>query len=608
MQATLLLDKQFEPELDFRLGKIGIRVVVFAKRLSDARPLDVDVPLDLQEDEDFTSGDSEVNSYLESPKRGKMCCVFLITGQRHHWLDNSFIVNDLDMKYLRKRMIIVVDLDALSPRAVADIMQGSRAGFFEGQVYQRIRDRLVATLKGDPDLGDLEEEAEDELSQLQAGEAVVKQALDELIEHHFDLGDHDATGADMAGGRQGQFFGADGKPVQLNVVVYGENGTPVTGPVLVSNHAASTLRVPPNTKAKLVVTAQPQQDWGRLKEIGVFVDPVIEGLTATLNRGESNAELEVEFMEPQDSDPEAYPIEAMLRVMASFADEPEMRLIEKNLVIRPRKPRPPAPPRTLLDVPTYLRVSSRQPVRLIAGGPDAHVRMMWDGKDSLTFEPTPEWTFHATCKSHPQFPGLTFTKPTNGRFEALVQTPADFLVGTKVEFEVEADGPGGARLTTVVTAEVAPPPGPKKVSKEVPALGQRRPPYKLMYITEDTFGTLTRWGDETWNAGHAGAFIAAKGGEPLTLCINQDFGLLRTYLDRQILKKHDEQRMDEKKTKYISHVAYHLYQMSLGKDEITRQIESGAGSEEMHRPTDDEMQLEINRVASTLIRLMEFMR
>lgn len=608
MQTTLLLDKQFEPQLDFQLGKIGIRVVVFAKRHGGSAPVDDDVPFDLQADEDFTSGDSEVNSYLEFPKRGKMCCVFLINGQRHHGLDNSFIVNDLKMKYLRKRMIIVVDLDGLSPRAVAEIMQGSRAGLYEGQVYQKIRDRVVATLQGDPDLEELEEEAEDELSQLQAGDAVVQQALDELIEHHFDFGDHDASGANLAGGQQGQFFGPDGKPVDLNVVVYGENGTPVTGPVLVSNHAGSTLRVPPNTKAKLVVTAQPQGDWSRLKEIGVFVDPVIEGLAATLNRGESNAELEVEFVEPQDFDPEEYPIEATLRVMASFADEAEMRLIEKNLIIRLRKPRPPRPPRVLLDVPTYLKVSSRQPVRLIAGGPDAHVRMVWDGKDSLTFDPTPEWTFHATCKSHPNFPGLTFTKPTNGRFEALVHTPADYLVGTKIEFEIHADGPGGAKLTTEMASEVVSPPGPKKVSTEIPARGQRRPPYQLKYITEDKFETPTRWGDETWDAGHAGAFIEPKPGEPLTLCINQDFGLLRTYMDGLLSKKADEQRMEEKKTKYISHVAYHLYQMSLHKDEISKQAGSAAASDEVRVPNDEEMQLEINRVASTLIRLMEVMR
>ena len=181
------------------------------------------------------------------------------------------IVNDLKMKYLRKRMIIAVDLDALSQRAIAEIMQGSRSGLYEGQVYQKIRDRLVATLQGDPDLAELEEEAEDELSQLQAGDAVVQNALDELIEHHFDFGDHETGGFDTSGAKQGQFYGSDGKPVDVNVVVFGENGAPVTGPVLVSDHAASTLRVVPNSKAKLKVTTLPKSDWIKLKDIGALL-------------------------------------------------------------------------------------------------------------------------------------------------------------------------------------------------------------------------------------------------------------------------------------------------------------------------------------------------
>jgi hypothetical protein len=92
------------------------------------------------------------------------------------------------------------------------------------------------------------------------------------------------------------------------------------------------------------------------------------------------------------------------------------------------------------------------------------------------------------------------------------------------------------------------------------------------------------------------------------LCINQDFGLLRKYLDGLVSKKADEHRLEEKKTKYTSHVAYHLYQMYLHKEDVRKKKEAGNESEELHEPQDEEMQLEINRVASTLIRLMEVMR
>src|SRR5205085_921860 len=187
-----------------------------------------------------------------------------------------------------------------------------------------------------------------------------------------------------------------------------------------------------------------------------------------------SAQIEVEYTEPADFDTDSYPLEATLRVMASLQDIPEPRLLEKMVVIRPRK-KVPRKPRILNDQPTYLRVASRQPVRLIAGGPDTHVKLVWDGKDYLTFEPNPVWTFAASCKSHSNFPPLTFTKPTNGRLEVLVHTPSDLLIGTKVEFEIQARGPNQQELPAVFTGEVVAPPGPKKVTTPLPVKGQRRP-------------------------------------------------------------------------------------------------------------------------------------
>ena len=237
-----------------------------------------------------------------------------------------------------------------------------------------------------------------------------------------------------------------------------------------------------------------------------------------------------------------------------------------------------------------------------------HIRIVWDGKDSLAFDPVPEWTFQAKCKSHPQFAAITFTKPTNGRFEALVHTPADYLVGTKLEFEVQALGPAGATLNASFTAEVVLPPGPRKVSTDIPARGQRRPPYQLKYVEEKDFDIPSRWSGMTWNIGHAAAFAEPTATQPLTLLINKDFELLHKYMQSLVGKQAAEQRMEEKKTKYISHVAYHLYQMYLHKDDVRKKKEGGTESEELHEPQDDEMQQEINRVASTLIRLMEVMR
>ena len=52
-------------------------------------------------------------------------------------------------------------------------------------------------------------------------------------------------------------------------------------------------------------------------------------------------------------------------------------------------------------------------------------------------------------------------------------------------------------------------------------------------------------------------------------------------------------------------VAYHLYQMYLAKDALRKKKEGSPAESDFREPQDDEMQHEINRVASTLIRLME---
>ncbi len=177
--STLILDEQYSPELEVDLDRIGIRVVVFSKKAGASRS-EVEQPLDLEADEDFSASESEVNSYLEFPKRGKLCCVFLINGQRHHGLDNTFIVNDLKMKYLRKRMIIVVDLDGLSGRASA-AMLGACSPFSQSLIFKKVREKLVSTLTNDPHLNELASELDDEVRRLKIANPAIQAMFKNLV-------------------------------------------------------------------------------------------------------------------------------------------------------------------------------------------------------------------------------------------------------------------------------------------------------------------------------------------------------------------------------------------------------------------------------------------
>src|SRR5256885_207308 len=196
------LDKSVTTAVSKGFGTITIRVVVLQKQMAAAAAPgeSIQLPLDAVSDEMLPETDKRPTStFLEEPKRGRQVCVFLINGQRQHAWDNQFIVRDLELRYLRTRMLVVVDCDGLKPEAIAELMQGSRNQFYEGHVYSALESRVIATLKGDPDLRRLEEQAEDEIANLQAGDEAVKAALDQLIESHHDTAAHVTSGHKQVG-------------------------------------------------------------------------------------------------------------------------------------------------------------------------------------------------------------------------------------------------------------------------------------------------------------------------------------------------------------------------------------------------------------------------
>ncbi len=75
---------------------------------------------------------------------------------------------------------------------------------------------------------------------------------------------------------------------------------------------------------------------------------------------------------------------------------------------------------------------------------------------------------------------------------------------------------------------------------------------------------------------------------------------LELYRAGLLEKKYAESIIEQRKTKYVSHIAFHLYQMyRSGK----KNKENGEGNGDEFKPED--MQKEIRRVAITLLRLME---
>jgi hypothetical protein len=383
---TAELDKTFHSTVNdpaddaATYGEMNIRVVVLKKRKDNEVGEDA---ADLESEEALPSSTKkEIDTYLEDPKRGKECCVFLINGQRQDSWDNTFIVRDLGLKYLRNRMLIIADLDGLKPEAIAEIMQGSRQGFFQGKVFHAISKRLVATLKKDPDLDKLQKEAEQNLLEMKAADAAVKDKLDQLIEGH-----HAAATADGPGEGDGSSSSGDGEHFTeaINrhdvVVMSSPNvGQDAALPVLGTDPALVAVRLHPDETRVVNVTSLPQGDWANVEQFRAQLQPEVKGLTLTTAQGADRAALTLTFTEPDDMDDEEYPVNTDIIVYARFKGHADTRMLKLPVVVVPPRTKKKRTPRPLLTNPTFLRVVSRQPVKLVPGGPSVHVKLLWDGR------------------------------------------------------------------------------------------------------------------------------------------------------------------------------------------------------------------------------------
>ena len=615
--AIVELDKSWQSDAGESYGQIQIRVVVLKHKPSDqsSEPKSA-MPIDLDESEPIPEfGKTPLDNYLERPGGGRQCAVFLVNGQRHDGWDNTYLVRDLGFKYIRNRTMLIVELDGLAPEALAKLVQGSRQGFFKGEVFDAIRERIFATLKNDPDLRRLQTEAEQEIADLESGDEVVKNKLDQLIEGHHSGSSDTSVGEFEAGPSPSNEAKAFGKLKSQQVIINGDSSVGVCAeyPVFVNPPSSTSIRLHAGEEKLFRAHIHPQERWKDVEAIEVRVTPKVPELLVKAWRESSDARVSLRYDPPEAMDDDEYPVVTTLKLYASFKGCKEPRLLEKSVVItKPKIPRPPRPPVPLLPVPTFLRVASRQPVRLVADGASTHVKLRWDGQDHLAVGSPPAWTFAARCLTLSSYPISGFSKPVEGRFELLLDTPAGLEAGQTFEFEVTANGPNGAALAAQFTGQVVEKVTPaieaRKVRDDAPTPGAtRRPPYKLAYVNEAQWQNGKCWGDANWTGDDTACFAEPTDSNPLTLIINKDATLLKEFRKEMVQRKNQlaESTIKQRVNHYTAHVAFHLYQMY---GYAKQQRDASEGDQTVRVPTDLELRGEINRVAATIIEVMQVAR
>jgi len=604
--GDLFLEEKIE-----ELGRIAIRVVVLPpkpkKKTGGSKGnSEAQTPFDLGEDEIhlLEEASTPVGSYLESSKGGRRCVVFLVNGQRQDFLDNSFIVKELGFKYLRNRMMISVEVDELSPESIAKLTQGSRQGFYKGEVYDAIKKRIVSALKNDPDLEQLEAAAEAQIAELETGDEKVKSYLDQLIEDHHNFGLNLTEGLGFHGAGSGEgvgsFVDSEGKVVSL---FDPSRGSESEYPVLVAQPPISAIRLKPNEPRTIKIRSTPPNAWPALADLMVQTNKDLPELNAEALQLADGGDLTLEFAEPEGFDPENYPLKSKVVVTGRFNGVDEPRQLVLGVSIRPEKE---AEPPVLLEDPTELLVTSRQPIKIRSAGADTHVKLRWNGNDDLLLGSGAPWSLSARLiKGSSRQPNFTFSDPTGGRFDLLIEPGADWSVGDQMTFEVIASGPSGRSLSVMFTGEVVEPPQapnpkePRVVDATFPTGAERRPPYDLKYIGRDNYGDIPCWTEPNWSDAEPGCYLEPTETHPLTIVINKDMAALKLYKNALVKEKRTESEIERRVTKYTSHVAYHLYQMHQAYKEAREEDENAA---------EKRKRLEIARVAMTLIKLMEISR
>ena len=381
-------------------------------------------------------------------------------------MDNSFIVQDLGFKYLRTRMMIAVDVDGLTPEAIGKMMQGSRQGFYRGDIRNAMMKRIAATLKEDPDLLRLEEEAE---------EAGVR------AQGRRREGKADAGPADRFPSRHGHGTSlralarpaiTRGDELGFKTVVKGGvvsllppdkgHGRRVSGAAL----PAGLVDHPPAAEpaARNQHQVDPLEPLGGGRAVQRRKRSTVMELNVKKEKLADHGKLTLSFTEPEGFDTDQYPVHAKVRLRRRFNGIKEPRQLELAVLIKPDQP-PPDP--VLLDEPFKLKVTSREPIKLRRGEDDTHVRLRWDGKDRLLTGKHPKWKFRARLVDEGKAqPDMNFSEPTAGRFSLLISPRPEWRVGERLTFEVTAEGPRGRVLVASFEADVVEPPPPPEPKPE----------------------------------------------------------------------------------------------------------------------------------------------
>jgi hypothetical protein len=139
-------------------------------------------------------------------------------GQTHGYEDRRFIIDELQLPFLKKHLIIQVELDDLSASAKRELLSSTRDRLKRSALYERLMEEIAEALRDDETLETINAERRSKVLQKQMGadREKIKRRFVELLErHHAGKDVPAATASEGAGTRKKVSGGTGGELLPL---------------------------------------------------------------------------------------------------------------------------------------------------------------------------------------------------------------------------------------------------------------------------------------------------------------------------------------------------------------------------------------------------------
>ena len=567
-------------------GSLSIRYWVFRERKKS-------------QEEDTSESGVNIDSYVEFAGSSRTVVVTL-NGQRHAYLDRSFVKNATRYPLLSDTLLVQVECDQLSRLRKKDLFPATRSGIVAGEERLEVIERSVQqALEGDRELNHLEQvRVQRRLAAVdEESEKKVRRLLDQLISISRPLV---GPGAATRGG--------DGQ------VPSGTEKFKAKDPPTFFKFAEEreTVRLQAGERRVVdIITDGPNDMLTRKKRKGRLTLEAVGDQVVALRSGSlHDGRMGVTITASEDgSTGAACQIRAVLEMDGGvfFVTQRPLQIV------------PPPPPYVGQEPPTTLAIMARRNRVRLRRGVTSQVTVETDCRDDLLSRPTDTAIFEVSTT----LPGVLMTArrgPHRGLIEAFlhtsdsVQPSGDGSQDTITARLTLSDGSVLEDTKPCVVVE-PPPPNQERGTKKRPQAN-----YKIIEVWReppaDQPNAMT-WDELDWDKTAVGKYDLTRDQEAndlLLLYVNMDNGDLRRERERRLRSAGEgsTRRLD---VRYKAYIGHHLWlhsqqRLSGGQpgEESSSETEpnggmpvSGAGESTQEEAA---LQEEMRRVAKTVILAM----